>query len=333
MIKHTPGSINNPTGCNSKISLDLNDHVIWNKDAFIQFLAEHQGLAIDIEIPEGACLQSAGVYDLIKLFSFKAVTIRTHNLIESAPLPYMLDIHRAASFQYFCVANVDYTPFHQWSGKKVFGALYNRPTWPRIGLTGHLLAHHADKTLLNFRSDPHDVDNRKFFEVQSLFQNAPNSAKDFMNTSDMLPIRLEDHDGYTISGTTQAHTDQLSTFYTDFLIDIVSETSVTGRSFYPTEKTVRPMLLKKPFLLMGAKCFLIHLRQMGFKTFWEFWDEEYDGYGMGQRYQKILTIINEVSKKSTVELQQMYAAMQPILDHNYNLLLEKQFSKTITYVD
>ena len=72
---------------------------------------------------------------------------------------------------------------------------------------------------------------------------------------------------------------------------------------------------------------------MGFKTFWEFWDEEYDGYGMGQRYQKILTIINEVSKKSTVELQQMYAAMQPILDHNYNLLLEKQFSKTITYVD
>lgn len=333
MIKPTPGSVNNPDRCNGRISLDLNDHIIWNKDEFIKFLVEYQGQLIDIEIPEGACLKSAGVYDLIDLFSFKAVTIRTHNLIESAPLPYMLNIHRIASFRYFNIDAIDYTPFHCWSGKKVFGALYNRPTWPRIGLTGHLLAHHADKTLLNFRVDPHNDDSRRHFEIQTLYQNAPESVKDFMNVSHALPQRLEEHDGYTISGTTQAHTDQLSVFYTDFLIDIVGETFVRGRSFYPTEKTTRPMLLKKPFIHMGSKCFLIHLRQMGFRTFHDFWDEDYDGHYPHNRYAKILKLIDDLSTKSTKELQDMYISMKTILDHNYQLLIEKTFSKKITYVD
>jgi hypothetical protein len=333
MIRHLPGLVNDPTGCNGRISLDLNDHVIWNKDEFIKFLVAHQGLVIDVEIPEGACLKSAGVYDLLDLFNFKAVTLRTHNLIESAPAPYMLDIHKLASFQYFNIDSVDYTSFHCWSEKKVFGALYNRPTWSRLGITGHLLTHHADKTLLNFRVDPHHDDNRRHFEIQALYQNAPDSVKDFMNISHTLPLRLEEYDGYTMSGTTQAHTDQLSAFYTDFLIDIVSETFVRGRSFYPTEKTTRPMLMKKPFIHMGSKCFLIHLRQMGFRTFNDFWDEDYDGHYPHDRYTKILKLIDNLANKSITELRGMYEDMRPILDHNYKLLIEKNYRKKITYVD
>lgn len=84
---------------------------------------------------------------------------------------------------------------------------------------------------------------------------------------------------------------------------------------------------------MGSKCFLIHLRQMGFRTFHDFWDEDYDGHYPHDRYAKILKLIDELSKKSIEELQDMYTNMKPILDHNYNLLIEKKFTKEITYVD
>lgn len=333
MRKRRFDSPDDPDGCKGRISLDINDHVIWNKKEFIKFLVAHQGSVIDIEIPEGACLQSLGVYDLLDLFEFKSVTIRTHNLIELAPEQHKLDIHTGAAFQYFQVSNAEYTPFHTWSGKKIFGALYNRPTWPRIGITGHLLTHYADKTLLNFRFDPYNIDKREFFEMQSLYNVDPNSVKKFMNISDRLPIQVEDHDGYTIGATTQVHTDQLSSFYTDFLIDIVSETFVRGRSFYPTEKTTRPMLLKKPFIHMGSKCFLIYLRQMGFKTFNDFWPEDYDGYSENEKYLMILDLIDSIATKSLKELIKMYMDMQPILEHNYNLLKDRAFIAEVTYVN
>ena len=92
------------------------------------------------------------------------------------------------------------------------------------------------------------------------------------------------------------------------------------------------MLLKKPFIVMGPKCFLIHLRQMGFRTFHDFWDEDYDGYAPKQKYLMILKLIKSLSKKSFEELDNMYQNMQEILDHNYNLLRMQTYNKNINYV-
>jgi hypothetical protein len=71
---------------------------------------------------------------------------------------------------------------------------------------------------------------------------------------------------------------------------------------------------------------------MGFKTFYDFWDEDYDGYQGKERFSRILHLINDLSKKSIKELETMYWDMQYILDHNYNLLLTQQYKKQITYV-
>jgi hypothetical protein len=329
-----PYLVTNPRGIAYRIRLDLNDYTMFNRDELLKFLVDHQGMEIDIEVPEGSCLTSVGLYKILDLFKFPIVTIRSNNIVEQLPSTrYRLNKH-IQSFQYFDVPNnINYSCFHQWTGKNMFGALYNRPTWPRIGIAGHLLAKHADKTSLNFRYNPHDQDQCGFFEMSKLFSIDSESVKNFMNVYDQLPCQLEDTDGYTTGATTEEHTNQLSKFYPDFLIDIVSETCVEGRSFYPTEKTVRSMLMKKPFIIMGPKCFLIHLRQMGFKTFGDYWDEDYDGYGVGNRYKKILTLIDSLAGKSHTELQNMYNHMQPILDHNYKLLLEKKFTTQITYVE
>lgn len=328
-----PRPVNNPNGVHGRIRLDVNDTKIWNEDEFLAFLVEHQNHVIDIEIPEGACLASLGLYKLMDKFKFKAVNIRTNNLVEEYWPPYALEQHTHA-YQYFNVSvGADYSRYHVWNGKKVFGALYNRPTWSRLGLTGKLLTDHRDQTLINFRSNPADAETRKFFELDQLFQADPKSLVDFMSVVDLLPVRLEQQDGYTTGQTLEIHTEQLAQFYPDLLIDIVGETFLRGQSFYPTEKTTRPMLLKKPFIIMGSKCFLIHLRQMGFRTFHDYWDEDYDGYAEADRYLRILKLIDKLAATPKHELDKMYIDMQDVLDHNYKLLVTRTFTKEIDYVE
>jgi hypothetical protein len=121
--------------------------------------------------------------------------------------------------------------------------------------------------------------------------------------------------------------------YGRFAVEIVCETYTMGNTFFPTEKTVRPMLLKKPFIVMGPKCFLIYLRQLGFKTFNDFWSEDYDGYSPHLKYQYILNLVDSIANKSTEELYKMYQDMHPILNHNYNLLVHQSYNKKIEYVE
>ena len=84
-------------------------------------------------------------------------------------------------------------------------------------------------------------------------------------------------------------------------------------------------------IVMGSAGVLMYLRRMGFKTFWEFWDEDYDGYSEQARYKKIVELINNISKKSNNDLMEMYNRMQPILDHNYNLLVSGNYNKEFKY--
>ena len=92
------------------------------------------------------------------------------------------------------------------------------------------------------------------------------------------------------------------------------------------------MLLKKPMIVMASANYLEHLRQMGFRTFSDFWDEDYDGYEGTDRYNKILKLIDKLSQLSVDQLETMYWDMQYTLNHNYNLLVSQTYKQTVTYV-
>jgi len=312
----------------SKFTIIPANNFIWNKSELLSFLIDNQGKSIVLSTKEeGCCCNSIGLYNILDKFKFKSVTIITNNLVETHP---EYTINYINPFKFFNTTT-QYEEFHLWNKNKVFGALYNRALWHRIGIASHLAP--MDNTLLNFRSNPHNIDDRDLFELQKLFNIDPPSLKKFMDIFDALPIQVKNIDDYTVGATTTEHTNQLCMLYPNFLIDVVAETFTSGRSFFPTEKTVRPMLLKKPFIIMGSKCFLIHLRQMGFKTFYDFWDEDYDGYQPHDRYKMILNLINDLAKKSKEELYKMYLDMTPILEHNFNLLKNKSFTKAINYVE
>jgi hypothetical protein len=310
------------------------DSGIWNHSDLLKFLSQHQEQDIVLDLSgEVPCLHALGVYKILELFDFRSVTISTANIFEQYH-KYNIAINKTAGFRFFAVPpDTNYSQYHQWDRTNIFGALYNRPYWHRMGIMTHLKNHYEDRSTLNFRYDPHNEVQRKEFEIQALYQIDPVAVQKFMSISNQLPMQLEKADGYTVGVSTVRHTDQLGEFYRSFLIDIVAESYIQGQTFCATEKTVRPMLLKKPFILMGSKCSLIHLRQMGFCTFHDYWDESYDGYAPADKYRKILELIDALAVKSDTELTEMYGSMRDILDHNYNLLITRTYNKNITYVD
>jgi len=83
-------------------------------------------------------------------------------------------------------------------------------------------------------------------------------------------------------------------FYNQFQIELAAETMCAGITFFPTEKTFRPITGRRPFLMFGPVNFLNNLRGLGFKTYSECWDESYDQYQGQDRWQRMRYVIDDI---------------------------------------
>ena len=110
--------------------------------------------------------------------------------------------------------------------------------------------------------------------------------------------------------------------YSNIFAELVCETYFSGFTFFPTEKTFRPIQQLTPFIIFGPQGFLTNLHRSGFKTFSKYWDEGYDEYVGVERILKIRQIISQLFEIDQSTLQEMYADMRPILEHNKNRFLE-----------
>ena len=104
--------------------------------------------------------------------------------------------------------------------------------------------------------------------------------------------------------------------YDRFAIEIVCETYTQGNTFFPTEKTIRPIMACKPMLVYGPRYFLARLRTMGFQTYHDLWDESYDFYQGAERWQAMQIIMQSISKKTPDEQRQLIEQAHEITRHN-----------------
>ena len=131
---------------------------------------------------------------------------------------------------------------------------------------------------------------------------------------------LYDHKNDIIDGNNNA----LEEFYKDIFCDIVTESRYAQPTANYSEKVYQPMWYKKPFVLVAPPRTLQVMKLSGFKTFKDFWDESYDlEQNHEERLFKIMKVIDYINSKSIEELRDMYEQMKPILQHNYNVMLEK----------
>ena len=104
------------------------------------------------------------------------------------------------------------------------------------------------------------------------------------------------------------------------------------RELFITEKTFRPMLYWQPQLIQSSSGILRWLQECGFKTFSDYWNEDYDNEPDGKiRTQMIVTEVRKLLNKSKEELHEMYWDMMPILEYNRNLLLTNDFTRPPWY--
>ena len=319
------------------IDVHCNNDKIWNLQELIGFLNQHQHGGITINInPEAPDLTAVGLYDLLDNFQFESVIIKTCNPFEQHDI-YHIKLRLVVNPFLTHHPTIDQS-IHQWNSKKIFLTLFGRPTAGRLAIAAYLLKNHLDKSHIHFNSLPNE-DNIGLFEFDKLSQYDKSLLGAAAELLKHLPLTIIPNE-YTdfikenikIQGDawiTKIINDPLTNCYQDILVDCVSESHVLGRTFFPTEKTTRPMWCKKPFVIFGSRDHLAYLRQMGFQTFYQFWDEDYDGYEGRDRLIRILKLVDWLGSQSMETLEHMYQHMQPILEHNYNLLMSQSYTKIV----
>jgi hypothetical protein len=296
----------------------------WNKDEFVIFCAQNLHKKIRLRIvPEAISLAELGVYKLLEAFGIEHAEIITRNPLEHHDR-YQITLVQNQWLEQS--VEID-SSLHTWNSRKLFMALFGRPTAARLTIGSYLLKNHAEQSHLHFSAET-SVDNLLHFELDKSLDYDRSSIARIGELISKLPIllasseRRSTHQGYD-------YDDPLTGFYRDILVDVVVESHVLGHAFFPTEKTLRSIYLKKPFVVFSNFNFLAYLRQMGFRTFQGYWDENYDGFETTNRLHKIYQVLDYLAALDPVELKSMYEDMRSILDHNFDLLKERNFSRKI----
>lgn len=310
----------------TKITMPNKDSKIWDLEYkvidMLEKLLEGDDIIVSLN-NEGICSESVGLYKLLDYLCVrfnidpKRIILSTSNALEKS------DRYKIVHSQKAYLADLKYTNFD--SNKlfddnlKHFGIFIGRSNWNRLFLTASIFKNYKDKSLLSFHYNQNALEINCGFDELTFYIGVKETVDLCKDLLEAFPIVLDKVDSYPILY--PAHLNILK-YYNSFFVDVVCETYFSGNTFYPTEKTVRPILARTPFLVFGPENYLSNMKKLGFKTFDNYWSEEYDKHAGLYRAQKILEILELLSQKTTQELENMYVDMLPLLVHNNDLLKE-----------
>ena len=122
-----------------------------------------------------------------------------------------------------------------------------------------------------------------------------------------------------VNGTLSANVDLTSS--RKAFVQIVTETDFYKDKLHLTEKVFKPIVSGQPFLLLAGQGNLAYLREYGFKTFGDYWDEGYDNIAdPGERVGAVVKIVEDLSDLTHTQQQNMRRDMQHIIEFNFNHL-------------
>ena len=148
---------------------------------------------------------------------------------------------------------------------------------------------------------------------------------------DMWPAANEYEKGNTPSLWNTKFPD-LQNSYAESFVDIVTETRFAQPTGNYSEKLLQPIQYMKPFILLAPPHTLEYLKESGYLTFDQWWDESYDEEeDHGIRLAKIFTVIRQILNYNEETLNELYQEMMPILEYNSNLY--KQLTKHPNWTD
>lgn len=125
------------------------------------------------------------------------------------------------------------------------------------------------------------------------------------------PVRLDECDYNSASA-------DVSMYLQRAFWNIVTETVYFDEKLHLTEKIFKPIVSRRPFILVAAPGNLAYLKSYGFKTFDRWIDESYDNErDPDRRMQLIVAEMKKLCSLSHTQLLAMHQEMQDVLEYNH----------------
>lgn len=270
---------------------------------------------------EGICLEHVGFYKILDYICEKFnidksnVHIHTRNLLEKHN-----EYKIYPSLSHWVSTTKTLIPKEVFEQPKLdnlytTGCFIGRINWSRLILLSWLHKNFLDKTLLTCHYY-HDDSQKLNSELTEL--NFHGTLDDLIQAVEFLsytPITLDEEKFPPGTIGPPEHLNILR-HYDKIFLDIVAETYVLGNTFFPTEKTLRPIMAKTPFIVLGPKNYLHNLKKLGYMTFDRWWNESYDQIEGISRINEIKKVLTEIMQWPQDRLQQTLVEMEEILEHN-----------------
>lgn len=320
-----------------KIQIATSDSIIWNESqvhkSIVGAMLNDQDIVLDF-MSEGPDINALNLYnwltDFAQIFDYnlKRIKIVTANALEHHDT---IAIEYNPALRLLNNAKEYLIDLEQKNISKHFGMFIGRSNAPRLLLASYLDSQFQEQSVYTYHfnsTDEFHLNNIGLEELLRRFnQHDLSTAAKFL---EKCPILLDTDTPTIIDKSIDLNPAQqllkndnktFSQHYKDFFVEVVCESYFTGNTFFVTEKTWRPVLLKTPFIVQGPQYFLRNLKKLGFKTFDQWWDEGYDEDPVDHRLVEIKKVINNLSTQTTEQLSNMYESMQATLEHNYQLCL------------
>lgn len=113
--------------------------------------------------------------------------------------------------------------------------------------------------------------------------------------------------------------------YNQSAYSLVAETNVDNDYVFFTEKTVKPILAKRLFIMLGNRYVLARLRDLGFKTFDSVIDESYDT--IEPVTDRHCAALDQMRWLTTQDQSLILNQLQPIVEHNARHMLTTDWYK------
>jgi len=109
--------------------------------------------------------------------------------------------------------------------------------------------------------------------------------------------------------------------FTNSFFSVVTETDISPDITFISEKIWKPIINLQPFIVIGNPYTLKFLRQYGFESFPEIFDESYDlELNQSKRIEMINSEILRISKLNIKKIQELYSSVKGKLIKNRNII-------------
>ena len=109
-------------------------------------------------------------------------------------------------------------------------------------------------------------------------------------------------------------------------VTLVAESETYYNGYYMSEKISKPLIAEKPFLIFAAPGYLQALHSVGFKTFGDWWSEEYDTIeDPDKRIQAIVESLESFNNLPTETKINYIKEMKTVTKHNREICQSSKF--------